>query len=196
MSDSPVIKVVRRLFGVAIGVISALLAFPLFMSRIDNLEEWQFIRVLDCIVGFGFAATVLLLYPSKRSVLLTFGEATAALVLVSGFLLLWHEIQIAIRWGGHRTPEVELAEKRVEWVHLGLQNYAGDCGNYPPEQDGLAALLKNPGVAGWSGPYTDATVLIDPWGNALEYHVRDDHVEVWSNGPDGKTRLPRARGLP
>jgi hypothetical protein len=28
-----------------------------------------------------------------------------------------------------------------------------DCGRYPSEEEGLAALLTNPGVAGWRGPY-------------------------------------------
>jgi hypothetical protein len=56
----------------------------------------------------------------------------------------------------------------------------------PPEK-GLAALLANPGAAGWAGPYLEVEWLTDPWGNPLQFLVRDDRAEVWSKGPNNQS---------
>lgn len=45
-----------------------------------------------------------------------------------------------------------------------LEAFKLDCGRYPTQQEGLAALTADPGVKGWSGPY-----LSNPLDKELEY---------------------------
>ncbi len=63
-------------------------------------------------------------------------------------------------------------------VQRGLLDFYEDTGRFPTESEGLAALLGDPGVSGWAGPYlgggtgtplTEATT--DAWENAYFYDV-------------------------
>jgi general secretion pathway protein G len=72
-----------------------------------------------------------------------------------------------------------------------LRTYEVDTGSYPEDSQGLAALLKNPNVPGWKGPYIESSDLPkDPWGHDYFYHKNGTHntngVDVYSAGPDGK----------
>ena len=66
-----------------------------------------------------------------------------------------------------------------------LNDYKEDCGEFPSTDQGLIALCKNPGHEKWAGPYLSEEVLIDAWGNPLQYRLDEDRVRVWSFGRDG-----------
>lgn len=51
-----------------------------------------------------------------------------------------------------------------------LEEYRKDCNSYPGRQAGLSALVENPGVGCWKGPYMKA-VPIDPWGRHYVYEL-------------------------
>jgi len=45
-----------------------------------------------------------------------------------------------------------------------------DVGRYPTNQEGLEALLENPQVENWQGPYLKkSSALKDPWGKPFQY---------------------------
>ena len=51
-----------------------------------------------------------------------------------------------------------------------IDMYRLDTGNLPTTQHGLKALVANPGVDAWDGPYLDNTEIpMDPWGNPFAY---------------------------
>jgi general secretion pathway protein G len=62
-----------------------------------------------------------------------------------------------------------------------------DTGRYPSESEGLDALVRNEGIAGWSGPYIQQpSVPADPWGNAYAYRVDPaGRFAILSFGADG-----------
>jgi general secretion pathway protein G len=72
-----------------------------------------------------------------------------------------------------------LVHSHVAWTRAGIQSvmyaievYKQDCGSFPSEKDGLQALLKDPGVAGWQGPYIrDARMPTDDWGIPFRYSL-------------------------
>jgi general secretion pathway protein G len=91
-------------------------------------------------------------------------------------------------------PVSDRTEARVKATHTYLAMFATaidmfeiDCGRYPTHKEGLAALVKDPGVEGWMGPYirTDKP-LTDPWGTALRYTAQAKGYKMVSAGPDKK----------
>ncbi len=158
------------------------------MARIDSREDLYFTRLFDVAFGLVVGAAVFLVNYSgspkamtRPSWLRTLGPVIAW-VVVSGSLLLWHQVQVDVRAGvTHRAATVN----RLKTVYVALEQYAKDCGDYPTDQQGLNALVINPGVAGWAGPYVNPEELLDSWGNPLQYKVRDTTFIAWSCGPDG-----------
>lgn len=61
-----------------------------------------------------------------------------------------------------------------------LNLYRLDVGHYPSEQEGLQALVTQPGGADkWRGPYIDrAEGIKDPWGEVYGYKLPGEHGEV------------------
>ncbi|MDR1909637.1 MAG: type II secretion system major pseudopilin GspG [Spirochaetaceae bacterium] len=67
--------------------------------------------------------------------------------------------------------KIVTARSQIETFSIALDAYFMDCGEYPSEAEGLAALWEKPQGAGpyWSGPYVGKPVPQDPWGNSYEY---------------------------
>ena len=76
-----------------------------------------------------------------------------------------------------------------------LGQYRLDVGQYPTEEQGLAALVVNPaGVEHWQGPYLAKALPDDPWGHPYVWkHPGVDHdVEIVSYGPGGSGDMAKA----
>jgi general secretion pathway protein G len=65
----------------------------------------------------------------------------------------------------------DAARLQLQSLQQALDLYRLDTGSYPTTQQGLQALIRDPGgVRGWRGPYLDApSVPLDPWGNPYVY---------------------------
>ncbi|QTL97157.1 type II secretion system major pseudopilin GspG [Iocasia frigidifontis] len=86
------------------------------------------------------------------------------------------------------------AQNQMDIFKLALDNYRLDNGQYPTTQQGLAALIKEPGIPplakNWNGPYLDKKEIpLDPWGNEYQYLIPGNHndhkYDLWSRGKDG-----------
>jgi general secretion pathway protein G len=81
------------------------------------------------------------------------------------------------------------ARAQIELFGAALDQYRLDVGSYPPSGAGLDALVKNPGVPNWNGPYLKKNfVPADPWGKPYQYKCcPGDHgdYDVWTLGADG-----------
>lgn len=88
--------------------------------------------------------------------------------------------------GGARADSARL---QIESLKSALDLYRIDTGRYPTTQQGLAALMGDPGgVRGWRGPYLDGSNLpADPWGNAYVYRAPGERgpYDLLSLGADG-----------
>jgi general secretion pathway protein G len=84
--------------------------------------------------------------------------------------------------------KADTARLQVENFKSALDLYRLDTGVYPTTQQGLGALVKNPGNApGWKGPYVDSpAVPMDPWGNAYLYRAPGEHgaYDLYTLGSD------------
>ena len=69
-----------------------------------------------------------------------------------------------------------------------LDQYRLDVGAYPSTQEGLQALMTNPGVENWDGPYLKKNLPMDPWGKPYLYQQPGSQGEydLSSYGRDGK----------
>jgi general secretion pathway protein G len=63
----------------------------------------------------------------------------------------------------------ETLNLRVSQISMSLMQYRSDTKSMPTTEQGLKALVENPGVPQWRGPYADENNLSDDWGNSLEY---------------------------
>ena len=69
-----------------------------------------------------------------------------------------------------------------------LQRFKLDNGRYPTSEQGLNALLTNPGgdVKNWRGPYTEDSKLNDPWMKAFQYESDGRTMKITSSGSDAE----------
>jgi|ERR1017187_3506190 hypothetical protein len=57
---------------------------------------------------------------------------------------------------------------RSDDIMQALNKFEADCGRFPTTAEGLSALVANPGVVGWEGPYWEGGFR-DRWGTTWRY---------------------------
>lgn len=81
------------------------------------------------------------------------------------------------------------AQAQIELFGAALDNFRLDVGRYPTSDEGLKALLTNPGgVENWDGPYLKKQELPDdPWTHSYLYKSPGEHgdYDIISYGGDG-----------
>ncbi|WP_049723713.1 type II secretion system major pseudopilin GspG [Gilvimarinus polysaccharolyticus] len=89
--------------------------------------------------------------------------------------------------GGAKT---DTAGVQIRDFEQALEIYMLDTGKFPTTEQGLEALVKDPGsVAGWNGSYLRRDELPqDPWKNDYQYKFPGEHgqFDVLSYGADGR----------
>ena len=81
------------------------------------------------------------------------------------------------------------ARAQIELLGAALDQYRLDIGAYPAVAVGLPALVQNPNIPTWNGPYLKKNAVpSDPWGKPYQYKCcPGDHgdYDIWSLGADG-----------
>jgi general secretion pathway protein G len=93
-----------------------------------------------------------------------------------------------------RTKDARIARAKADIagsLPLALDVFEQDVGRYPTAEEGLNALVTNPNVPNWRGPYLKTGLKPDPWGNPYVYEVQSNTdgaptYRLRSNGPDGR----------
>jgi general secretion pathway protein G len=93
--------------------------------------------------------------------------------------------------GRTEQARVTAAMTQIATFGTALDAFEVDTGTYPRGQNGLQALVVQPGdVTGWRGPYLKSDIPQDPWGNAYTYEypgrVNPSGYDLRSAGPDGQ----------
>ncbi len=85
-----------------------------------------------------------------------------------------------------RSQEARIAAVKqtvVGTFGIALDLFEQDTGKYPRNDEGLPALIQNPQIPNWHGPY--------PWGNEYKYNFPSNLTsseflyDIISAGPDG-----------
>ena len=103
-------------------------------------------------------------------------------LFVSGGLISCHETQVYVR-SNRSLPRI--TQDIIRLAYIGLGHFAYDCRSFPTEQQGLRALVVNPGITNWAGPYLPSEWTRDAWGHNLQYKINAGQPHVWSLGEDG-----------
>jgi general secretion pathway protein G len=83
----------------------------------------------------------------------------------------------------------ELSKVDIANLEQALDLFSFDVGHYPTTEEGLQALLTNPGSDQWKGPYLKKTALPkDPWQRDFVYRCPGQHgdYDLLSLGADGQ----------
>ncbi|MFO0753460.1 MAG: type II secretion system major pseudopilin GspG [Thermodesulfovibrionales bacterium] len=81
------------------------------------------------------------------------------------------------------------AKAQIELLGQALDQYRLDIGAYPTTEQGLAALVTNPGEEKWEGPYLKKNAVpLDPWTRPYVYQSPGTHGEydLYTFGRDGR----------
>ena len=92
-----------------------------------------------------------------------------------------------------RGEQAKLTAARTDISNLGvaLSLFEVDAGRYPTGDEGLKALVQDPGeLKGWNGAYIERGIPNDPWGNPYVYSCPGQNntngYDLHSFGPDGQ----------
>jgi len=92
--------------------------------------------------------------------------------------------------GQTETAKAGAARTEMGQMVQSLDLFKLEVGRYPSAQEGLEALIKNPGnVTNWNGPYLRKDNIKDPWNNDYMYTTpgpNNTPFELKSLGADGK----------
>lgn len=88
------------------------------------------------------------------------------------------------------SSKTKTASLQIHDLSATLDMYRLETGRYPSSEEGLEALVADPGnVANWNGPYLKkGQVPKDPWGYDYQYRFPGEHggFDVWSLGADNR----------
>lgn len=93
--------------------------------------------------------------------------------------------QVMKHLGGAKS---KTAKVQIGDISQALDMYRLDVGSYPSSDQGLAALVANPGDnSSWNGPYLSKdTVPKDPWNHEYQFRSPGEHgnFDLYSLGLD------------
>jgi len=90
--------------------------------------------------------------------------------------------------GTQGKAQHKTAKTQTEMLMAAMNAFRHDVGRFPTQQEGLTALVADPGVEKWGGPYLKKAVPNDPWGNPYQYRNPGEHgeVDIYSYGQDNR----------
>ena len=91
------------------------------------------------------------------------------------------------------SAKVDQAKIGMGGIGQALQLYRIHHGRYPNSEEGLDALLRNPGSSSsWRGPYIEKNKLKDPWQRPFDYKSLNNGraYEISSEGLDSPVYYP------
>ena len=123
--------------------------------------------------GVGTAAPLLLRRPLRL--------LTAIAILFCTGLALVRKTQYA---PSNEEARLQLARENLAVLAVAMRRLEHDCTQPPSLRDGLTALIHDPGLPGWRGPYILA-LKPDPWLHPFVCRESAGSLIPFSLGPDG-----------
>jgi general secretion pathway protein G len=116
------------------------------------------------------------------------GFTLIELVVVIVILAILAAVIVPRFFGRTDDAKISSAVTTISSIDNAISLFNADTGSFPPNLD---ALITNPQIKGWNGPYlkNQSSVPLDPWGHPYVYKQPGDSgrdFDIVSAGPDGK----------
>jgi general secretion pathway protein G len=124
----------------------------------------------------------------------TGGFTLIEVLLVLTILVILASFAVGTYSGVRAKTNISAARAQVLLLKSAIATYEGTVNAYPPTLQALRVCPTDlPDPTKWAGPYIDADIPPDPWGNAYQYACPGQHnadFDVWSYGPDRINSTP------
>jgi hypothetical protein len=155
------------------------------MGERFHLNKFFFLLLLGLpgmVLGYGERKTQDETRAKAAKITIKISYTTICFLIIITFLSIKKDREI------QTTVFIQDTRSKIEIIGNALEWYKLDCGVYPTKKIGLKALIFDPKVAGWSGPYllTRKKLFIDNWGKLIKFRIHDSLLDVYSAGPDKK----------
>ena len=91
---------------------------------------------------------------------------------------------------GNRNARIRSTELAFGQLRSSMQMYKLQNTKYPTTEQGLKALVENPGINTWRGPYCEPEILKDAWGLDIQFEGDGRKMKFLSAGEDGEFGTP------
>lgn len=91
-------------------------------------------------------------------------------------------------WKSFAKGQKQTAKAQIARLGQSLDQFRLDNYRYPTTSEGLNALVTNPGIDTWDGPYLEKNVIpLDPWNRPYNYKAPGEKgdYDLYSYGKDG-----------
>lgn len=110
------------------------------------------------------------------------GVIIAVVMLSFAGILLLSKAKAPQAAGIRKTPAMEAAND-LGVLSIALNRFKADIGRYPTTEEGLQALINNPGLKNWPRAYVNL-IRPDPWHKHYVYSSNEEVFILLSMGPD------------
>lgn len=124
---------------------------------------------------------------NRRHIINTQGFTLVELIVVMVILGMLAALVAPKFFGKIGKGKQSAVKTQIELLGQALDTFRLDTGRYPTTGEGLGALLTDPGVNNWDGPYLKKAVPNDPWSRPYHYESPGNHgdYDLYSYGADG-----------
>jgi general secretion pathway protein G len=108
-----------------------------------------------------------------------------AVMVILGFIA---TIAVPQYFNQVRKAKQQTAKTQIEMLMTAMNAYRMDVGDYPSQNEGIAALAADPGIEGWDGPYLSKAIPQDPWKRDYNYQNPGQHgdIDIFTYGKDNR----------
>jgi general secretion pathway protein G len=123
------------------------------------------------------------------------GFTLIEVLLVMAILVILAGFAVGTYQGVKARTDRSAAKAQVLLLKSTIETYQATVDSYPSSLQALRTCPQDlPDPTKWAGPYLDADVPLDPWGNPYQYACPGQHnpdsFDVWSYGPDRVNGTP------